>query len=355
MKSIRALGYTAIFLPPTLLAVGDALQFYLLLPLCFFVVFPILRLAAGSVLPGENADWSDSERKLLDSLPRIYALLFVVTMAWVLFVVGFQRPHSFSERTQFVVATLVLGGLAECVAHDLGHRRGTWDRRAAHLISAVAGYPFFIFEHWAHHAHARDTMSAHCPHVTENVWAYAVRRAWMAPMRAVRLNANLARNGGNHSILDDLRFYVAMTAVLWGAFALVGSLYGFCLYAVLIVGVPFLLNTITYIQHWGLGDDSPAAKLDGVSQVGWDDTARFQSWLILGISFHHQHHQDAGRPYYTYGPTVGAPALPAEYAILVPLCFAPPLWRRVMKPVLLAWASSDTGANYRSGPDAPSA
>lgn len=348
MRSIKALGYTAIFLPPALLAVGHALQFYLLLPLCFFVAFPLLRLATGSVPPGDAEDWSDSERKLLDWLPRIYALLFVVTMAWVLFVVGFQRPDSASDRAQFVLATLVLGGLAECVAHDLGHRRGAWDRRAAHLISALAGYPFFIFEHWAHHAHSRDTASAHCPRVTESVWGYVVRRSWMAPMQAIRLNAELCRNGGGHSIFDDLRLYAALTTVLWSAFALVGGLYGFCIYAVLVIGVPFLLNTITYIQHWGLGTESSAAKLADVTQVGWDDTARFQSWLILGISFHHQHHQDAGRPYYMYGPTVGAPALPAEYAILVPLCFVPPLWRRVMTPVLLAWSTGPAAIDIRA-------
>ncbi len=347
MSSIKALGYTAIFLPPALLVVGHAIQFYLLLPLCFFVAFPLLRLVAGSVLPGEAADWSDSERKLLDWLPRIYALLFVVTMAWVLFVVGFQRPHSFSDRAQFVLATVVLAGLAECVAHDLGHRRGASDRRAAHLISALAGYPFFIFEHWAHHAHSRDTVSGHCPRVAENVWAYVLRRGCKAPMQAVRLNARLCRNGGDHSIFDDLRLYVALTAVLWSAFALVGGLYGFFIYAVLVVGVPFLLNTITYIQHWGLGTESSAAKLNGVTQVGWDDTARFQSWLILGISFHHQHHQDAERPYYMYRPTVGAPSLPAEYAILVLLCFAPPLWRRVMTPVLLAWSSGPAETDKR--------
>lgn len=340
MKSLRATGYTAMFLPPALLVTGHAVQFDLLLPLCFFVVFPLLRLAIGSVSPGGTRDWTTAERTLLDGFPRIYAAVFAATMLWVLWVVGSRQHQSVQESIEFSLAVLVLGGLAACVAHDLGHRRSAWDRRCGHLISALAGYPFFIFEHWAHHANARDTSAGHCPRADESVWSYAARRAWMAPRAAFASNTRRDLTNGRVLILDDLWLYFALSATVWGAFTVVGGTYGFCLYFTLVLGVPFLLNTITYIQHWGLGDDGPR-QLDGIRQIGWDDRSRFQSWLILGISFHHQHHEEAELPYYMYGPTVGAPQLPAEYALLVPVCFVPPLWRRLMKPVLRSWCDRE--------------
>lgn len=48
-----------------------------------------------------------------------------------------------------------------------------------------------------------------------------------------------------------------MTAGIWVAFGLAGGVYGALLYLLLVMGVPFLMNAITYIQHWGLGDDGP--------------------------------------------------------------------------------------------------
>lgn len=339
MMSARPLRYAVIFVPPALLAGGQAFHANWLLPAGFFVALPLLRLVFGSVPLGGTSPWTTADRRVLDWLPRIYAVLFAITMACVLCVATLQPPASPLDCTGFVVSVLVLACLAACVAHDLGHRPLAGDRRAAHLISAIAGYPFFIFEHWAHHAHARDTASAHCPRLDESVWAYALRRGRAVPRQAFAISADCNRTDGLGGVFDDARFYVCLTGVLWIMFGALAGLYGFCLYAVLVLGVPLLLNTITYIQHWGLGDDCPA-KLGNVRQLGWDDRSRLQAWLILGISFHHQHHEVPGRPYYTYGPTQGAPMLPAEYAVLVLACLVPPVWRRVMKPVLTSWCAS---------------
>lgn len=53
---------------------------------------------------------------------------------------------------------------------------------------AIAEYPFFMFEHLAHHVHARETASAQCPRYDENVWAYVLRCGLVAPMQGVRFS-----------------------------------------------------------------------------------------------------------------------------------------------------------------------
>lgn len=54
---------------------------------------------------------------------------------------------------------------------------------------------------------------------------------------------------------------------------------------------------------------------------------------------------DASHRYQTLQLTEGSPKLPYGYLTLAPLLFVPPLWRKVMHPVLYAywdqWAEED--------------
>ena len=335
MKGLRCTGYLAMFLPAALLMAGATAGLAWLLPIAYFVAFPLLRMVFGSQPEGEQSDWTASEVFILDWLPRIFVFGFAATMFWTLSQVALLAGSITTSGVGFMVSVLVMCGLASCVAHDLAHRESRWDRRGANLICALAGYPFFVFEHLDHHGHTRDTARAHCARLDESVWSYVTRRFLKAPGQAIAMSRTISK-AGHASVLDGVAPYVSLSVVCWVAFAAAGGWFGAALYALLVVGVPFLLNTITYIQHWGLGDDNPHIPNE-VRQIGWDDDCRFEAWMILGISFHEHHHRQPRLPYYRYGPTRGAPKLPAEYAIMVLICFVPSLWRRVMLPVIAAW------------------
>ena len=325
------------FVPIVLLIVGRWTDFDWLLAGAYFIAFPMLRAVFGSAADGAVTDWSDGERAFLNLLPRLFGGVLLITFAWILWTIS-SVLHEFSvESIGFMVSSLVMSGLAACVAHDLAHRSGPWDRRSAHLISALVGYPFFIFEHLEHHKESKATDSANCPRVDESVWSYTGRRFMVVPSQVFQ--RALAASASSASTLDRVWVYLCVTVAAWAAFIVAGGWYGAVFYGLLVVGVPFLLNTITYIQHWGLGDDGPIGQSPD-EQIGWDDGCRFQSWMILNISFHRSHHASPSAPYYTYGPSASAPKLPAEYALMVMVCFVPALWRRVMTPGLIRWRAS---------------
>lgn len=336
---MKSLGYVSILAPLGLLVLGRLLDADYLLPLAFFVGLPLLRLIFGSTPPGGVAGWTGAERRFLAWLPRVYAVGFVATMGWVLRTVAGAQPEGVLARALFVLAVLVMAGLASTVAHELSHRRQRWDGRVAMWITALSGYPFFVYEHWSHHLQPRDQERAQCPRRDEGMWGYVARRGLMAPRHAWALSQDLRQQGRMASVLDDQRLYVGVTLATAVAFAMLGGFYGAVLYGTLILGVPVLLNAITYIQHWGLGEDGPP-EAKGIEQLAWDESSRLQAWLILGISFHVEHHDVPDRPYYEYGPTAGGPRLPADYALLFLLCCVPPLWRAVMTPVLDEWVTS---------------
>ena len=75
----------------------------------------------------------------------------------------------------------------------------------------------------------------------------------------------------------------------------------------MMVGVAFGVQLITYIQHWGLGDDSIPDRI--AYGRGWEEDCRFQAWVTLSISLHDQHHRDSRRPYYRLELSPDSPRL----------------------------------------------
>jgi alkane 1-monooxygenase len=112
---------------------------------------------------------------------------------------------------------------------------------------------------------------------------------------------------------------------------------GVVVYASSCALVAFSIQLVTYMQHWGLGDDSCIdAKARG---FGWESDCRFQAWVTMGLSLHYTHHQRGALPYYRLHLASDSPRLPMGYVLLMFVAFLPPLWRRLMTPALKYWKS----------------
>jgi alkane 1-monooxygenase len=86
-------------------------------------------------------------------------------------------------------------------------------------------------------------------------------------------------------------------------------------YVSVIVLVAFSIQLVTYMQHWGLGDD---VRDDAHARAwGWEHDCRLQAWVTLNLSLHHAHHLDPHRPYYRTTLAAGSPRLPAGYVLLM--------------------------------------
>jgi len=330
------MAYLMIFVPPALLVIGAYSDIDYLLPLFFFLGVPTLRLLFGSEKDGDARVWNAWQRRALEWIPRLYVPAFLGVMTWAFATLGASQLVFTQDRILFAASVLVMCGLATCVAHELAHRRTKWDRRSAMLVAAVAGYPFFVYEHLAHHLDPRNADQCNCPRRSESVWRFCARRSIEAPRQAFQASSHFQRLPSCSTWLDGQWFYVSLSVLTWVCVTARAGWQGAATYGLLVVGVPFLLNGITYIQHWGLERDDIAADTSP-HQVGWDETSRVQAWLILGISFHDQHHREPARSYFEYGPTRGAPRLPADYAIMFLLCMVPPAWSAVMNRRLEAW------------------
>ena len=330
-----AAGYLTIFLVPALLLLGIVLDAPSLAFGIVMFVLPLVRPLAGKLTPGGVPLWSERIATVLQRLPFAYALVLTAALGATLRYVASAQELDVARAVGVGLSLWMTMLFATCVAHEMVHRRAGQDAMVGHFIAGLAGYPVLEHEHLRHHARPGDTVSAEWPYVGESVWQFAVRRAASVVRSAYSPGSafwNL-RARGRH--VAGLRLATTVWLITCGMFAYAGGWIGAAIYVGVLLAVIFGMQLFTYIQHWGLGDDrlGEAASAD----YGWEDDCRLQSWMTMGISLHHAHHQAGHLPYYRVALMADSPRLPAGYVVLMVLCLFPRVWRKLMLPALEHW------------------
>lgn len=331
-----ACGYLGVFLVPTLVVVGAAFASPFLAAGTVMLLFPFGRLVFGDHRACPTL-WDERVATALDRLPVVYGIVLFGVVLWL--------AVRFDEHTRSAVDAIgtwsglwVMMLFATCPAHELIHRRSKGDARFGRWIAGVAGYPILGHEHLAHHARSGDTEAAEWPRVSESVWQFSGRRLCIVARHAFERDKAARARLGNDRVGGGLIEPALLTLATLTLFTIAGGLPGFLVYLGTIAGVTFGVQVITYLQHWGLGTDNVANA--GTQRLAWEDGCRFQAWLTLHLSFHQAHHRSSGTTYYRLDLCPGSPRQPAGYVVLMVLSLIPPLWRRLMLPVLERWKNA---------------
>ncbi len=330
-----AAGYLAVFVMPGLFALGLWLERPSLAFGAVFLIFPLARGVFGAYRQRTPIMWREGIATCLDRLPLAYGFVLLCVVGFSVWMIGAGAAESPAKAVGIGLSLWLTMLFATCPAHELIHRRDSRQACAGSLIAGLAGYPFLGCEHLAHHARFGDTARAEWPRLDESVWRFAARRIRRIMGETVAPGGVLWKRGQRQPDNTGVRGAATVTLVTWAAFSWAGGLPGFLIYLGVIVGVTFGIQLITYLQHWGLGDDSlPEAEN---RQFAWEDDCQFQAWVTLHLSFHQSHHQSPRLAYYRVGMAEDSPRQPAGYVMLMLICMIPALWRRLMLPARDRW------------------
>lgn len=329
-----ASGYLAIFFAPGLLVWSAMEDKAYLVCGTVLLVFPLLRVVFGPVDESGPKPLDERLALALDRLPVVYAF----ALATSVFSLAWRLHETAPDAAAMIGWTLSLWAVlafANCAAHDLLHRRSKPDRLVGHLVAGLAGYPVLGYEHARHHRRPGNTDAAEWARLDESAAMFVVRRL-RAILRETFGRCGLALSGPAGSpTVRTLRISTETTCAALLAFCLSSGWRGAFVYAGSALLVTVSVQLITYMQHWGLGDDSVEDAVLG--DYGWDNDCQFQAWITLGLSLHHAHHQEGSQPYYQLSLRSDSPRSPAGYLLLLITALIPPLWRRVMHPALAYW------------------
>jgi alkane 1-monooxygenase len=333
------------FLPQllfVLLAMGVLFRgVWLLAPALFLmIVVPLLDALTGWQDDGQfrREEFSAFEIFLLHWNTRLYAIFYVTSVVCM----AKYLPHFTSLETGFVVASLsLMGAIGFGSAHELLHGKEAIDQVLQRITTAFLFYPHYKLIHiQSHHSHAATDHDKNTAWFDESIYAYIFRtipesmmRCWEMETARVRSRKSSIWRGlfRNQMLASGLGQVALLLALYW--FAGAG---GLLLYLGHLMGAHFVLESVNYIQHYGLLRKQHEGQYEKTgAEHSWDSYHYFSSYVTFRVG-HHSYHHTSVKPYYLLFPESKAPKLPVGYFWAIPMVLIPPWWRRVINPRLCA-------------------
>jgi len=316
-------------------------------PLLVFGVFPLLDIAIGvdpSNPPDSVLKWLEQDRYYRWCtylfIPVQYAGLVFACYLWS------SGDLSVLESIGLALTMGVVGGIAINTAHELGHKRDSMEKWLSRIALAQTGYGHFFIEHnRGHHVRVATPEDPASSRLGESFWAFLPRTVAGSLSSAWGIEAaRLDRLGKSHwGLSNDIVGAWAMTVVLFAALTI-----GFgpvvLPYLVLQAILGFsLLEVVNYLEHYGL---LRQRKEDGRyercrPEHSWNSNNVASNVLLYHLQRHSDHHANPTRRYQALRHVDEAPQLPTGYAGMIVLAWFPPLWRRVMDPILVEHYGGD--------------
>ena len=247
------------------------------------------------------------------------------------------------EKVGLAISIGVIGGIGINTAHELGHKRESHERWLSKIALAQVFYGHFYIEHnRGHHVRVATPEDPASARMGENFYQFwprtvvgSVKSAWRVEKKRYARKQQHPFRIGN----DVLNAWL-MSVVLWGAIVAwlgVGVLPFLVLQAV--VGFS-LLEIVNFMEHYGMlrqkvgiGDRQRYERVD--PRHSWNSNNIATNVLLYHLQRHSDHHANPTRRYQALRDFEESPVLPTGYAGMIVLALVPPVYRRVMDPLVI--------------------
>lgn len=313
--------------------------YWLLLPsFSLLIVLPLLDLLTGwqDNRNFDKNDFSPFETFLLLWNTRLYALLYMGTITWLAI---FIHRFTTTETVLIIVSSSLLGGIGFAAAHELLHAKEKLDQVLQRITTTFLFYPHYKLVHIrSHHVHAGTEHDENTAWLNESIYAYIYRtipgsmiRSWKLE---TRLHTNAERFAKDGIFRNKMFSYAAGQFGLLIALYLLSGLVGLLFYVAQIIGAHIVLESVNYIQHYGLLRKQRDGEFEKTgAEHSWDTYHFFSSYVTFRVG-HHSYHHIAVKPYYLLATEPQAPKLITGYFWSIAMVLLPPVWRRVINPKL---------------------
>ncbi len=361
MRLVKQYSFLISFFLPVFALLGFYSGGYgnLLTPCFVFLLIPALDLLVGK--DSENPE--DSRFKEIQSsdyykyLTYGWVIVQSVFLVWALHSFVFTSLTIMESGLFIFSVSLVTGGIGITVAHELGHKNSKWEQFASKVLLLQVCYLHFYIEHnRGHHVKVSTPGDPASSKKNESFYSFYPRTVIGSYLSAWSLEKEkLTRKGlpffhyKNEMIQFTLIQLIFVSFILFGftflekgmfstkvtdyswspvLFFLIQSVLGFS-----------LLEVVNYIEHYGL--ERKRLENGGYEKIlpihSWNGNYLVSNALLFQLQRHSDHHANAGRRYQTLRHFPEAPQLPYGYEIMILVALIPPLWFRMVNPILERW------------------
>ncbi len=336
---MKAIKYLLVFIIPALLLVGVELGGWMSYGALIFAfgVIPVAELLFKS--DQRNIEAAEREIRKDD---RLYDfLLYLVpaavygSVALYLFALD-SRTYSVFEIAGLTTSlAVVLGGLGINVAHELGHRHTKFERFLGKALLLPSAYMHFYVEHnFGHHKNVSTHEDPASARYNETLYHFWLRSVVYSYISAWKIEAERMQRAGKPfwSVHNEMLRFQVIQIVFW---TVIFILFGWKItlaYTVAAVGGFLLLETVNYIEHYGLERQKLSAhRYERVRPVhSWNSDHVVGRLMLFELSRHSDHHFQPAKKYQLLDHHEDSPQMPTGYPGMMLLSAVPPLWFAVM-------------------------
>jgi hypothetical protein len=272
---------------------------------------------------------------------NLYLSLPLVTLlAFLLVRFAAASPRLFEQPFEMIGALWLAGYLfalvGATVAHELTHRSNRFAKLSAYFLLGFTGNASFVIYHiYTHHRQVGTYDDAATARRGERLRTFMARTLTQQFVQAARFEAARLRRKGlspyswrNELILAHL-VPLAILVLVW----IIGGWNGvIVIFLAGLIGRSFH-ELINYVQHYGLVrvENSPIRP-----HHSWDCYRTLSNVLHYNLPRHSDHHMFATKAFWQLN-IQDAPTLPYGYQTMAFIALTPPLWRHIMRKLLVDW------------------
>src|SRR6218665_2484399 len=244
------------------------------------------------------------------------------------------------------IAVGSVNGVGFIASHELLHRRSRLAQWGARWALSPTLYGHFMAEHVrGHHKAVCTPPDPTSSRMGENYWYYLVRALVTGFQSAWHIEAQRLRKKGRSMWSLENENFLAWSASLLlfaGLILFFGAVILPYLLLQAIYGV-ILLEVTNYIEHYGmLRKKLSNGEYERFTHAhAWDSNHLVCSLFIYQLQRHADHHVNPNRPYHLLQSEPQTPQLPASYVTLMLVAYVPPLWFRLMNPMVIRHHGGD--------------
>ncbi len=316
-------------------------------PILIYGVIPLLDWLIGT--DQTNPPESAVAQLENDKYYRVIVYAYIPSQ-YIMTLLGAWLVASY-DLTVFDIVGVIFGvgainGIAINTAHELGHKKESFDRWMARLTLAPVAYGHFFVEHnKGHHKNVATPDDPASSKMGESFWRFlprtmvgSVRSAWgIEATRLQRLNKSV------WSMDNEILQSWAMTVIL---FAMITAWLGVVVLPFLLLQALYgasLLEVINYIEHYGLlRQKEPNGRFVRCApEHSWNSNHIVTNLFLYQLQRHSDHHANPTRRFQALRHFDDSPQLPSGYASMLIPAYIPFLWFRQMDPLVVKHYKGD--------------
>jgi len=309
----------------------------------FTLLYSIFIIFGDLLLPRDYKVYDDENKHLFNffvvlPLPLLLMYLFISTNV-------FYEKYMLNElSTYLIIGNVINMGLMLATAgtnagHELIHRaKNSLYQKVGYWLLALNFDTAFVIEHLhGHHKFVGTFNDPATARYNENTYMFIIRSTIGTIKNAWKYEKDrmIKKNKSIFSLENQLISGLFKGLFILAIVYLIGREVGLIMYGLSIIVAKILLETVNYIEHYGLTREIGSPVLPKHS---WNTNRWVSSNILYNLSRHSAHHEKANIPYWKLNPYKDAPEMPLGYLSMVYIAIlAPPIFKRIMKNRVIQW------------------